>query len=199
MPSNRFLILRAQTFRESDLLLDVLARDGDRLTLTAKNALKSQRRFGGGVLEPLNFVEIFYTQAQSGYNYIQEAKIVKAFSGLRSSYKRLECGFYMLKMISKGTFDGLKDNQKIFDLLGNSLASLETTEEIEKLKMHFEIKYLYYLGFLEPQPELEAFILKPIRSHIELQYDEALARSLKGIIRKHFLEIQMLKSSDASF
>lgn len=176
MPSGRYLLLRAKPFNNADLIIDALSKEGEKLVLTAKNATNSRRRFSGGVLEPLNFVEIYYTQAKSGYHYIQEARIVYGFAGLRENYRKLELSFHFLKLISKATYEGLADNSQLFDLLGNALRALETTEKEDLLKLQFELKYLFYLGFLEPDDDTSEFVAKPISLHnqIELTEDESL-------------------------
>ncbi len=174
MPSGRFINLRAKPFKDADLILDVLSKEGERLVLTAKNARNSRRRFSGGVLEPLNFVEIYYTQAKSGYLYVQEAKVIKGFAGLRQDYRKLEMAFHFVKLIAKATYEGLPDNKSLFDLLGNSLHSLETTDQPHLLRLQFELKYLYYLGFLALDDDTIEFVLKPVSLHrqIDLTDDE---------------------------
>ncbi len=174
MPSGRFINLRAKPFKDADLIIDALSKEGERLVFTAKNALMSKRRFSGGVLEPLNFVEISYTEAKSGYLYVQEAKVIYPFSGLRDDYKKLELSFHFLKLISKATYEGLPDNKRLFDLLGNTLRALEVTDAPQTLKLQFELKYLYYLGFLGLDDDVAEFVAKPIHLHrqIELTPDE---------------------------
>ena len=83
-------------------------------------------------------------------------------------------GFYFLKLISKTTYEGLADNKKLFDLLGNSLRALENSEEPQVLKLQFEIKYLFYLGFLAIDDDTSEFIAKPVNLHkqIKLTNDE---------------------------
>lgn len=174
MPSGRFINLRAKPFNDADLIIDALSVDGERMVLTAKNAMRSKRRFGGGVLEPINFVEFFYTQARSGYHYIQEARIIYPFQGLRQDYKKLECAFHFLRLIGKAAQEGLPDNKMLFDLLGNALKVLESSERIDVLKLQFELKYLFYLGFLGLDNDTHEFVAKPIREHknINLTDDE---------------------------
>lgn len=193
MPSNRFLILRAKPFQESDLILDVLAKDGERMTLSAKNALRSQKRFGGGVLEPLNFIECLYTQSQAGHYYIQEAQVLQSFTGLRTRYDRLECAFYFLKLIQKTTFAGLQDNHALFDLLGNSLKALETSDSIEKLKVIFEVKLLHILGYLEIDDRTELILKTAVRYHEKVNLSLEDFAKLKSRMQKQWLEMQILQ------
>ena len=176
MPSGRFINLRAKPFKDTDLIMDVLSKEGERLTLTAKGALNSRRRFMGGVLEPLNFVEIYFTKAKSGYLYVQEAKVIESFSGLRKDYAKLEMAFHFVKLISKATYEGLSDNKRLFDLLGNSLKVLENTDRPHLLRLQFELKYLYYLGFLALDDDTNEFVAKPVSLHrqIDLTDEEYL-------------------------
>ena len=162
MPSGKFINLRAKAFNDSDLLIDALSKEGEKWVFTAKNALKSRKRFSGGVLEPINFVEIFYTESKSGYYYIQEAKVIEDFPELRKNYQKLQWAFHFLKMISKGTREGLGDNKSLFDLLGNSLNTLQTCNNPLHLKLHFEIKFLYYLGFLDLNEDTSEFVARPV-------------------------------------
>ena len=169
MPSGKFINLRANAFNDSDLMIDTLGKKGERFSLTAKNALKSQRRFGGGVLEPLNFVEFFYTRARSGYLYLQEARLIDGFCGLRQDYHKLEVGFHFLKLITGGCREGLSDNSSLFDLLGNGLKALEFSQSSEILKLHFEVKYLYYLGFLSLDSDTREFVARPLNQYQQIR------------------------------
>ncbi len=191
MPSGRFINLRAKPFHDGDLLVDVLSKEGERLTLTAKNALQSKRRFAGGVLEPINFVEIFYTQARSGYLYIQEAQIIYPFTGLRSNYRNLEVAFHFLNLISKSTYEGLPDNQRLFDLLGNSLRALEETDQPLMLKLQFELKLLYYLGFLALNDDTSEFIAKPVSLHKQIDLTDDEYFYLAKTAQHHLKEINL--------
>ena len=191
MPSGRFLTLRAKPFNNADLIIDALSIEGEKLTFTAKNALVSKRRFGGGVLEPLNFSELFYTQARSGYLYIQEARIIYGFQGIRDNYRKLEVAFHFLKLISKGTWEGLADNKQLFDLLGNSLKALEITDKEDLLKLQFELKYLFYLGFLSLDEDSSEFVAKPVSLHSQIELTDEEHIFLNQLVRQRLREIQV--------
>jgi DNA repair protein RecO (recombination protein O) len=197
MPSGRFINLRTKPFKESDLIVDVLSKEGERLTFTAKNAAKSKRRFSGGVLEPLNFVEIQYTQAKSGFYYIQEAKLINSFPGLRTDYKKLESAFHFLKLISKVTHEGLKDGPQLFDLLGNTLKALENSEDPSLLRLQFELKFLYCLGFLALDEDTKEFIALPmsLNGQIHLTHEEAIY--LNQFVRLQLKQIEVISESES--
>ncbi len=169
MPSGKFINLRRKVFKEADIIIDSLDRKGEKFSFTAGHALKSQRRFSGGVLEPLNFVELSYSQTRSGYLYLREARLIDGFYGLRQNYGKLEVGFHFLKLVAGGSREGLSDNKALFNLLGNGLKTLEKAESPERLKLHFEIKYLYCLGFLSPDSHTREFLSLPVNQYHQIK------------------------------
>ncbi len=191
MPSGKFINLRAKPFKDSDLLIEALGKNGDKIILTAKNAVNSKRRFSGGVLEPLNFVEIFYTEAKSGFYYIQEARVINGFPQLRENYKKLQISFHFLKLISKGSQEGLGDNKGLFDLLGNALNTLQTSNNLPHLKLHFEIKFLYYLGFLELTDDTSEFIALPISKNKQIKLTDEEYSYLDQKIKRFLKEVEI--------
>lgn len=212
MPSGKFINLRKKVFKESDVIVDSLSANGEKFSFKAGNALGSQRRFPGGVLEPLNFVELFYTRSRSGYLYLREARLIYDFYGLRGNYEKLETGFHFLKLISSGSREGLSDNKSLFDLLGNSLKTLESIEnqdsdssdtqfqensvkgeskcsdQIKRIQIHFEIKYLYYLGFLSPDSDTEKFVNLPVKQCHRIELTDREFIRLDRIISKKLKE-----------
>ena len=191
MPSGKFLLLRAKPFRENDLIIDALSKSGEKFTFSALNALKSKKRFAGGVLEPLNYVEILYSQSQAGHLVIQEGKILYGFPKLRESYAKLQMAFHLLKMIQKVSHEGLGDNHEIFDLLGNSLRELETSDEPHLLKLQFELKYLFYLGFLAPDKDTKEFIGKTISQHQSIELTEEEYQYLSQVTLQKLKQIDL--------
>lgn len=193
MPSGKYIILRATPFKESDLLIDGLGNDGDRIKLTAKNAIKSRHRFGGGVLEALNFVEFHYTEAKSGFFYIQEAALIYGFGELRDNYKKLENAFYFSQLIAKATGEGMQDNKQLFDLFGNVLKVLETAEDFHLIKLHFHLKFLYYLGILGLDEDTKEFIATPISKYKQIHLTNDEQSHLMQYAQIRLKEIDLLK------
>ncbi len=52
----RLIILRTIKYSEADLIVHGLNTEGARINFMAKSALKSRKRFGGGVLEPTHYM-----------------------------------------------------------------------------------------------------------------------------------------------
>ncbi|MCX7978279.1 MAG: recombination protein O N-terminal domain-containing protein, partial [Bdellovibrionaceae bacterium] len=91
--SGRFIILRKIRYGESDLILQALSVSGEKISFIARGALKSRKRFSGGVLEPGHHVHFTWRKpsGQGTLCVLGDAKLLNDFSGLKESYERLEC------------------------------------------------------------------------------------------------------------
>ena len=166
----KIIILKTQKFKESDLLVYGLNHEGLCHSYIAKSALKSKKRFVGGVLEPTHYVEVTYRGSQSkkdkgGIFSIKEAFLVEGFDSIRSDYTRLNLAFYFINIVYKVSQNGGVDSQGVFNLLGNSLRCLKTTKDLGKLKILFLFKFLKEQGVLYNNLKLPVFEGKNIFNH----------------------------------
>ena len=60
MVKERAIVLRRLKHGEADLIVHCLNEQGTKVSLFAKSAIKSRKRFGGGVLEPTHLIYICY-------------------------------------------------------------------------------------------------------------------------------------------
>jgi DNA repair protein RecO (recombination protein O) len=180
-----FLILRTMVFKEADLQIDALNAKGGKQHFLARSALKSKKRFGGGVLEAMNYVHLTYEDRKEKAEFValSEAKLIDGFSGIRSDYDRLQLGLSLAKDVSRITVQGSDDNGPIFNLFGNALKKLEHTKEIRLLQLHFRIKLLFYSGYLPNEDgHFNEFLHEPLQN----------CEKLKG----HKLQSQLRSLSD---
>ena len=192
MPSVKSLILRAKPYQESDLIVETLNINGIRQSFSAKNALKSRRRFSGGVLEPLHYVELYYSQRKSGIDFLHEGKVIYSFPRLRESYAKIQLSLHFVQLILMATRPGMEENKLLFDLIGNSLHSLEKSQQLSLLRAQFEIKFLYYLGFYAPVDELQDFVRTPVRKHESLQVPDSKLREVLQHTHKYIEQVRNL-------
>lgn len=175
--SERHKILVLKTFKhgESDLIVHALNSLGARMNFIAKGGLRSRKRFAGGVLEPTHYIEVTYKLGRSEdadpLHTLLEAQIVREFPLLRTEYTRLETALYMLKLVHKLSQQGVIDSPETFNLLGNGLATAETSQDLEKLKVHFEVKLLAAQGVLPHEPAFEPWIHTSLAKHESLSSD----------------------------
>ena len=167
METGSYIILKTMPFKESDLIVHALNNRGGKEHFLARSALKSKKRFGGGVLEPLNFVRLSFDNRKEKTEFIplHEAKLIDGFEGLRKDYDRLRTALGMLKDIFRITVEGSEDNGNLFNVLGNTLKKLETTDDIPLLQLHYRIKLLFYSGYLPNEDgAFNAFLDEPVQN-----------------------------------
>ena len=140
-------------YSEADLILHAISPVGEKLSFLARGALKSKKRFGGGVLEPSHFVQFTYKQASEGkINTLNEATLLNDFKRIRQDYDHLEFALQVLECISRVSQEGDKNSEALFNLLGNTLKAVENTQDVMLLRMHFYLKFMMQQGVLTPEP-----------------------------------------------
>ena len=159
---DRFIILRKMKYGEADLIIHALSPLGEKLSFIARSALRSKKRFGGGVLEPSHFVQFTYKQAKStsegSLNTLNEATLLNDFRGIRKDYDHLELALHILDCIARVCQEGDRNSEAIFNLLGNTLKALENSDDVKLLRMLFYLKLLNQQGVLTVEPWMSPFL-----------------------------------------
>ncbi len=168
----RILVLKLFKHGESDLIVHGLNPLGARINFFARGGAKSKKRFPGGILEPTHYLEVTYRQGSNSdgdpLHTLQEAQLLREFPKLRTDYKRLETALNWLKLVHKMSQQGVIDSPDLFNLIGNALAAAETSNDIDKLKVHFELKLLASQGILPPEPEFQSWLGAGIAQHEQI-------------------------------
>ncbi len=182
----KIIVLRKIKHGESNLIVHGLNKHGAKMSFFARAAAKSLKRFGGGVLEPTHYIRINYHESKSedGLMQLEEAKLLEDFRHLRSNYERLDTALYAVTLIEKVSKEGVVDSPEIFDLLGNTLRAAETSEDLPKLRLHFQIRLLATQGVLPSTLGIDMFLSKPIREHQSVEVSTEDFSSLTIHIQK---------------
>lgn len=167
-------MLRALPYGESDLILHTLSHQGERLNLLARGARKSKKRFGGGVLQPPHYIQTVISQKKSHSELflLQEAQLLNDFPLLKSDYDRIETALYFVKMIDKVSHFQTAGAQQLFDLLGNGLKLTELTVDLSLLRLHFNVKFLFMLGFLQVNSDWQQLLAVSLKDHLRIQISD---------------------------
>lgn len=187
----RVIVLKTQAFSESDLIIRALNSKGCQLSFIAKGALKSKKRFTGGVLEPTSYIEVEYRPSKRSLHTLQQAWFLKSFSGLRKDYKRLNLALYFLAVIGQISQEGGEDSEELFHLLGNALTEAEQSASLESLKIFFQMKILFLQGVLAKESQMDEVLSKTIEQHRDFKITkdkEFLLQKLDQTL-KHYLTI----------
>ncbi|MGZ3727251.1 MAG: DNA repair protein RecO [Pseudobdellovibrio sp.] len=198
----RFIILKKIKYGESDLILQAIGADGARSSFMARSALKSKKRFGGGILEPLHFVNLTYKE-KSDSNQIKslcEATLIDDFKDIRSSYDKLELALFVLNCVSHVSMEGDQHSEFLFNLTGHSLRAISKTEAIPVLKLHFCLKFLYQQGVISLESWMQPFLKVNMSDSAELAKDENVVQATEHYLDSlENLVLQYIKTADAGF
>ncbi len=181
---NRFIILKKMKYSESDLILHAISTQGEKLSFMARGALKSKKRFGGGVLEPTHFVSLTYKQSseEGKLHVLLEATLINDFAGLRTDYDRLELALHILECVSKVSQEGDRHSEFLFNLLGHTLRALETAQDPLVIKMHFYLKFLLQQGVVDAEPWMAPFLKTNMADSNQLvSYRQIVDDELKNV------------------
>jgi DNA repair protein RecO (recombination protein O) len=166
------IILSKTKYGEADLIIRLITNEGEVYSAIAKSALKSKKRFGGGILEPTHFISAVIQKSDENserMSVINDAQLIDSFSALRTDYDRLELAFHLLKWTSVFAREG-DSHKEIFDLLGHSLKTLETHNDFKLLKAVFELKTLQLQGILPNDPTFAPLLSRSIRDQSVLNF-----------------------------
>ncbi len=155
---------------EADLIIHALSADGEKKSFLARSALRSKKRFGGGVLEPTHQAMLTYNDSRSegGLCSLKEAQLMEDFAQIRRSYDTLEFGLQILECIERVSQEGDSSSHYLYNLLGHTLKMLEQTQHLDLLKIQFYLKFFLQQGVLTAEPWMAVFLKKPIHEHLSL-------------------------------
>lgn len=155
MVTAKLIVLKTIKHGEADLIVHALDTQGAKLSLFARSALKSRKRFGGGILEPTHVLMAQYQEGkgESSLNILQDAQLIEGFPKLRSDYDRLQTALEILHLVERSSVEGSLDSPQVFNLLGHSLTALQTAVSPAVLKLSFVAKLLASHGVLIEQSE----------------------------------------------
>lgn len=167
----RALILRSTKYGESDLIIQALTAGGEKISLLARGAVKSKKRFGGGVLEPTHFVEIRFKKplTENKIATLEEAHLINGFDRLRETYDKLELALSVLEQLTKVSQEGDQHSDHLFNLGGHALRSLEKATDLRLFRLHFYLKLLFQQGVLEPEPWMTPYLGTPMAEHEKIE------------------------------
>ena len=164
----QIIVLKKHIFSESDLIVRGLNKQGAQKAFIAKGALKSKKRFNGGVLDPGSYIELEYRPSQKALKNIQQAWFLEDFLKLRSHYQRLELAFYFLNTSLKISQEG-ENCPELFYLLGNCLKQAETSQNLTALKIFFQSKILFLQGILSKELSIPFILKHTVKEHSRLE------------------------------
>ena len=165
----KIIVLRTIKHGESDIIVHGINPLGARMNFFARGGFKSKKRFAGGILEPTHYIEVSYKPGPAAdedpLHTLLEASMIREFAKLRTDYNRLDAALHLVKVVHKLSQQGVVDAPELFNLLGNALAAAETSGNLERLKVHFELKLLAAQGVLPHDDHYANWLRAPLNQH----------------------------------
>jgi DNA repair protein RecO (recombination protein O) len=150
------LVLRSVDFGESDRILHLLTPHTGRLTVIAKGARRSVKRFGG----TLDFFNRLAVQVErrrpSAMARLDHARLLGAFHGIREHPTRFALGCYLLELLDRLAPEGAVgprggEMEHLFVFALEALRLVDRAEPDLRLRTLLELRALDALGL---RPEL---------------------------------------------
>jgi len=140
------ILLRRTSYGDYDLIVTFLTLEKGKLTVIAKNAKKSRKRFAG-VLELFSLLHLVCTAPRGrGMPVLQEATIEDPFSDIRGNIMKTAYASYWSELITLW-LEEEKTQARIYHLLRYCLSALDAGHFDEKvLSIIFQIRFLTISG-----------------------------------------------------
>ena len=152
--TSKGIVISIENFGEADRYIQFFTKDWGMISVLAKSARKSKRRYVGG-LDLFCHNEIFLRGDPKDKPYLNELSVLNSFPKLRENLDKVLLAGKIAQWIKK-----LANNPTpmpaIYSLIGQSLALIEKEQNIEKLDLLntiFKLKLLSLIG-LKPRVDV---------------------------------------------
>lgn len=160
LAKSKIILLKKTKYGESDLIVQGITPTGEKLSFIARGALRSKKRFAGGLLEPTHYLEVQYKKPINAQQLcvMEDALLLDDFQDLRKDYDKLSLALRLVEIIAKVVQEGDSQSESLFNLLGHGLRRLQSIQNTRSFCAHFYIKLLHQQGVLEIQPWMESLL-----------------------------------------
>jgi DNA repair protein RecO (recombination protein O) len=144
--STSAILLRRTDYGDYDLILSVFSLERGKLSLIAKSAKKSSRRFPG-VLELFSEMDLVGSTGRGrGLAVLQEAALKQPFARIRSAPLRVAYASYWAELVNDWMEEGV-EQPALYGLLRHVLGELDRGEVPEAvLSVVFQMRFLRLSG-----------------------------------------------------
>lgn len=140
------LVLNSHDYGESDKIVVLFCQEIGRLTVIAKGAHRSKKRFTNK-LELFSFLQISYSKSSStGLAVLDEAELLNSFIALRLDYTHYLAASVIREYMLLVTNETLNDDS-LFQLALWALHSLNQGENHKQVVALFLVKLFDFLGY----------------------------------------------------
>jgi len=140
------ILLRRMDYGDFDVIITFFTLKRGKLTLIAKSAKKSTKRFAG-ILELFSVLDLVAGSSRGrGLPVLQEAVLKQPFCGIRADFKKMAYASYWAELIYIWMEDNFKQDD-LFYLLEHALSELDGGQKEEaEINLLFQMRFLNLSG-----------------------------------------------------
>lgn len=139
------IILRRIEHGDYDLILTLMTLDQGKVTVIAKHARKSVKRFSG-ILELFALLRVVCTKGRGALPVLQEAALEHSHYHIRKEIKKTAYASYWAEMVNEW-LEERKKQDDIFYILRQALGAIESTSMSDDLaSIFFQTRFLKAAG-----------------------------------------------------
>ena len=141
------ILLRRLDYGDFDVIITFFTLKNGKLTLIAKSAKKSTKRFGG-VLELFSILELVAsTGRRKGLPVLQEAVLKEPFSQIRADFRKTAYASYWAELIYNWMEDNFRQ-EALYSLFAHVLSELDRGQTPgAALNVLFQMRFLNLSGY----------------------------------------------------
>ncbi|MCG6909134.1 MAG: DNA repair protein RecO [Deltaproteobacteria bacterium] len=140
------ILIRRVDYGDYDLILTFLTRNRGKISLIAKSAKRSKKRFGG-LLELFNSLDIVVSRRRGrGLAVIQEASLIQPLFNIAADIRKTAYASYWAELVNLW-LEEERQQKDVYDLLAYVLTELDAgTISGEVLSILFQMRFLDMSG-----------------------------------------------------
>jgi DNA repair protein RecO (recombination protein O) len=144
--STQAVVLRSQSFGESDRIVCFLTQDHGKLTGIAKGAKRSRRRFVNS-LEPFSIVNLrFQDYPHRSLAFVHGCELLRGFRQLTQNLDRIACAAYLTEITAELVRER-EESEAIFAHVRDGLIYLDEQQVSGDFLTFFELRLLRLAGY----------------------------------------------------
>ena len=138
------LISRCTNYKDSDIIFTLLSEQKGVQNFIARGAKKPTSRLSGHI-EPVNFVEIYYS-SKSNLPSVSQIQSIDSFLKIKSDYNLLLQSQYLVELSEK-FFTDISDSKSQLEKLIETINQLSSTSHHKLIILVYEYELLKSTGF----------------------------------------------------
>lgn len=138
------ILLRRTDYGDADRVVTLLTAERGRVSLLARSARSSRRRFGAA-LEPFQVIEVAFADGPGELGTLREARVVRAFAALTADLTRMTVAGEAIERL-RGILPEHHPEPRALAALADLFALLDEGRDVQTAAVRFELRALSVLG-----------------------------------------------------